>query len=601
MAKKLSYSNFFSYLCTVKQRYMIDEKAIQKLLRDYARERDENVRNSERISALTRCADELTATMHEMKEKYETAQMTLMKTVVDLTRKNENLEQRIVELEAENKGLREMVRQHRGKRFASTSEQASLLNNRTPNGRDDEKERFDGKGVESGSSDATSGSADSGEKAKKERKGKASRRSLYAQEPDGPSHVDETITHRLSDYYQLPEGARFMKKDGEVVIYYYTRIEYLPARVIKHVYEVASVITADDEVVQTMETPHVAGRCPFNAAMLAFILTEKYAYHTPINVIKKKLRNAGAVFTKSALNRYFQLGMQALSDLLRDTLYEEVRKDKYLMVDETPELVGIYDKEKDERHYRKKYLWAFFAKLRNLVAYVYEKGSRGRDVVTGFLQNFCGFITTDGYTAYSIFEDEEKYPDITRTGCWAHARRLFIEALETQRAECTHIIDLIGELFALELKAKILGMDETERQLMRATESVPIMERLRSYIQVLSENTVMMANPLMKKAVGYALNQWEALRSYIKCGCVEISNNLCEQRMKPIKLLLKNCLNVGSEAAAERAAFIHSLIESCNLNHIDPWQYLQDIFQRILTGAVGEKKMLLPCFWRSKC
>lgn len=135
----------------------------------------------------------------------------------------------------------------------------------------------------------------------------------------------------------------------------------------------------------------------------------------------------------------------------------------------------------------------------------------------------------------------------------------------------------------------MLEMDETERQLMRTTESVPIMERLRSYIQVLSENTVMMANPLMKKAVGYALNQWEALKSYIKCGCVEISNNLCEQRMNPIKLLLKNCLNVGSEAAAERAAFTHSLIESCNLNRIDPWQYLQDIFQRILTGDIGEK------------
>lgn len=135
----------FSYLCTVNQRYMIDEKAIQKLLRDYARERDENVRNSERISALTRCADELTATMHEMKEKYETAQMTLMKTVVDLTRKNENLEQRIVELEAENKGLREMVRQHRGKRFASTSEQASLLGNRTPMGATTRRSALTGK------------------------------------------------------------------------------------------------------------------------------------------------------------------------------------------------------------------------------------------------------------------------------------------------------------------------------------------------------------------------------------------------------------------------------------------------------------------------
>lgn len=62
----------------------------------------------------------------------------------------------------------------------------------------------------------------------------------------------------------------------------------------------------------------------------------------------------------------------------------------------------------------------------------------------------------------------------------------------------------------------------------------------------------------------------ETLRNIIKDGAVEISNNLCEQRMKPVKLLLKNCMNIGSETAAGNSAFILSLIESCKLNDIDP-------------------------------
>jgi mannose-1-phosphate guanylyltransferase len=33
---------------------------------------------------------------------------------------------------------------------------------------------------------------------------------------------------------------------------------------------------------------------------------------------------------------------------------------------------------------------------------------------------------------------------------------------------------------------------------------------------------------------------------------VQISNNLCEKRMKPVKLNLKNCQNIGSEIAAEK-------------------------------------------------
>ena len=56
---------------------------------------------------------------------------------------------------------------------------------------------------------------------------------------------------------------------------------------------------------------------------------------------------------------------------------------------------------------------------------------------------------------------------------------------------------------------------------------------------------------MMRKAVNYTLNQWKSLKNILKDGSAEISNNLCEQRMKPVKLLLKNCMNIGSEHAAE--------------------------------------------------
>lgn len=76
-----------------------------------------------------------------------------------------------------------------------------------------------------------------------------------------------------------------------------------------------------------------------------------------------------------------------------------------------------------------------------------------------------------------------------------------------------------------------------------------------------------MGRPLLKKAVNYINNNAETLRNFILDGNAEISNNLCEQRMKPIKISLKNCQKIGSDGAAENAAFMHSLIESCRLNN----------------------------------
>lgn len=78
----------------------------------------------------------------------------------------------------------------------------------------------------------------------------------------------------------------------------------------------------------------------------------------------------------------------------------------------------------------------------------------------------------------------------------------------------------------------------------------------------------------MKKAVSYAINQWKSLKNILKDGAVKISNILCEQRMKSVKLLLKNCMNISSEDEAENSAFIFSL-KNCKLNNIDPQNYLK--------------------------
>ena len=600
-----SYFNYFSYLCAENEGNMTDDNMVHLMISELSKLRDENIGflehdkvREEKMAAMRKKADDMSASMN-------LANRTFMKTIRDLNKKVDVLEEECRKKDEEIAALKSQLALHRGKRFAPTAEQARLLNGRmSDDDRDEEKDRFDGKSVSEESNSSVSNATGDEDASKKDEladKKPKSRKGLYSPEPDGEIRVDETIEHKLEDYYQLPKGARYMKRNGEIVTGYYTVIEYVKARVIRHVYEVASVIMPDDTIVETVKREHVVGSCPFDADMLAFILVEKYCYHSPINTVKRKLRDAGANFSKSTLGRYFHLGMQALTDLLRDTFYEEVQKAKYLMVDETAELVGVEDKDTGNRCYRKKYLWAFFDKVQKLVAYVYEEGSRSRKVVLDFLKNFSGCISTDGYVAYSVFDGGEQQPNVVRIGCWTHARRLFVEALETARPECTHVIGEIGELFGLELRAKVCEMDESERLIMRQTESVHILARLLAYVHTLSKDAFLMANPLLKKAVDYMINQWDALRNYIKFGLVEISNNLCEQRMKAIKLTLKNCQNIGSEPAAERAAFMHSLIESCSLNGVNPYEYLRCVFEKIQKGRTDNKKSLLPCFFRSDC
>jgi transposase len=77
---------------------------------------------------------------------------------------------------------------------------------------------------------------------------------------------------------------------------------------------------------------------------------------------------------------------------------------------------------------------------------------------------------------------------------------------------------------------------------------------------------------------------------------VQISNTLCEQRIKPVKLNLKNCQNIGSENATENTAFVFSLTESCRLNGINTETYLEKLFKCIVSKETYDKWQLLLCY-----
>jgi hypothetical protein len=340
--------------------------------------------------------------------------------------------------------------------------------------------------------------------------------------------------------------------------------------------------------------------CPFTTEMLAFILVEKFAYHASKNQIKRKLREMGVYFSKSTFVRYYRIVISVLREVYEASVRQVTLACDYLMIDETCELVGVIDKDTGIPEYKKRYLWAFHNKIKGKVYYLYEKGSRARSVVTNMLKGFKGTILTDGYSAYYIFDKSEEYTDIIHCGCWAHVRRCIVEAIGVARKECYELLDHIHNLFHYEDLFK--GFTEKERKAKRQSISLHTLNIIFNKARLMSKDARLMGLTLMKRAINYLLNQEEILRNFIKDGRADISNNLCEQRMKPIKLDMKNCQNIGSEGAAEDAAFMHTIIESCRLNNINPYEYVKSLLKNIGRKLSDEAKLaLMPNRWTPEC
>ncbi len=545
--------------------------------------------NKENSKALVDTINELSVTVENYRKEME------------LMRKQLEAKDEVNRMLAnEISNLRLQLEDSRKHRFGRTSEQRKLLNNRNldksalhkseydgSDRKDDDNDKADGNETGSSTISGSTPAQDSQPSRRKETAPRAVKTKLK---------VDKVVVHEVDEYYTLPEGGRFMNRNGMPDVWEYRVIEHVRAHNVEHVYKVARVKLADGTFVSTMEHPLKKLGGIFSPELLARLLCLKYDFSMPENRQIRLLAREGIHISNTTLNSYIHNGIAKLKEFMEDVFKGFVQQAEYLMVDETTELVGIETKE--GKAYRRKYLWAFFAKHMKMVYYHYNNGSRSSDVAKSFLEHFMGTLSTDGYTVYRMFDGEDS--KVLHIGCWTHCRRLWVDALPSDRT-AMEIIDSIGDMFMNEELFRTMKLSGEQIKGKRRKLTGPILESIHHKVVMMMQDAKIMANELMRKAVNYTLNQWKSLRNILKDGAAEISNNLCEQRMKPVKLLLKNCMNIGSEDAAENSAFIFSLIESCKLNGIDPQDYLKHLFECILHGKDCDKKTLLPCFYKPEC
>lgn len=131
---------------------------------------------------------------------------------------------------------------------------------------------------------------------------------------------------------------------------------------------------------------------------------------------------------------------------------------------------------------------------------------------------------------------------ITQAGCWAHARRKFVDTRDLAPKIADEALLLIGKLFTIEQQAasmnsgqaKEKGLSTAERLLLRQSQSQPIVAELRDKLPAWKES--LLPKHPVAQAIGYVLNQWKPLTAFLSDGAIAIHNNIAEQEMKRIAL-----------------------------------------------------------------
>src|SRR6266568_1346374 len=263
----------------------------------------------------------------------------------------------------------------------------------------------------------------------------------------------------------------------------------------------------------------------------------------------------------------------------------------YIQADETPVDVQTHDGTGTNHQ---AYLWQY-GTPEGMTVFDFRM-SRKREGPLSFLGNFEGLLQTDGYAAY----DRVGGPKMVHAGCWAHARRYFVDAVKLNKQDAASIraVELINELFAIDAQARNDKMNHAARHALRHEKAPPLLDEIRTHILEMSKTV------LPKSAAGqacrYTLAIWNKLICFLDHPALELSNNVAENSMRPIALGRGNWIHIGSETAGPRVAAIISVIESCRRPKIPVRKYLAEILPGLANAPVQRIAELIPAAWAAK-
>jgi hypothetical protein len=152
---------------------------------------------------------------------------------------------------------------------------------------------------------------------------------------------------------------------------------------------------------------------------------------------------------------------------------------------------------------------------------------------------------------------------------------------EQHPLEASHLLSLYRQLYDIE--DQVRGKPAEEVLALRRSASVPIMDALRTWLDGPATQRVLPKSRL-GEAVRYLKNQWDALSVFLSDGRVPIDNNDVEQLMKQVATGRKNWLFIGSMEAGYRASILLTIVSTAHRHHLDVWQYIQDVLDRLLSG-----------------
>ena len=391
----------------------------------------------------------------------------------------------------------------------------------------------------------------------------------------------------------LPEDKKVCPETGEALVQIGKEVSYKLAHqpgsyFIKEIIRPKYACPQKEEAgIFTADLPEcILPKCRADNSLLAEIITQKFVDHLPLYRIVEIMGRQGVVISRKLLSQWVIRTGMALKPLYEE-MQKHVLKSENIYIDEIP--VKLQEKEKCKLAY----MWVVVGGSAADPPYrIYDfRESRSHDHVQDILKGYHGVLHSDKYGAYERLAEKKQ---IIWCPCWSHIRRKFFEA-ETDAPFQAWVLRKIKYLFMLERVG--WSRSAEEKLQIRQEKEIPIIDELIEKIKAKLVSGKVLPKSKLREALGYFSGLIPYMKNYTQHPFARLDNNVAERAVRPLAIGRKNWLFFGSPSGGEAGAILFSLVQTCRGLGINPREYIEDIFGRLLGHSAQRLHELLPDQW----
>lgn len=350
-------------------------------------------------------------------------------------------------------------------------------------------------------------------------------------------------------------------------------------------YKARNLSTGDEKILTARGPVKLYPKAQFSVDFALSAVTQKFLNFLPYERQRREMRRSGLNIPTVTLCR-LESGVTAHLESVAEKIREDILSTKHLAVglDETkwPILLG-----------KDKGIGYFWIICNQAGSYYRFEPTRSGQIAMELLKDFRGSVISDKFGGYLQFIKNE---NINWGLCLAHARRDFasLQKVDVNAKDCGEVLSIMDKVFAIEHETH--SWEELSR--LRKEKTKKLMEELKVKLEELADGFFHSED--MGKAIYYILNSWDQFMTFIKDVKLPVSNNESERALRQVVLGRKNYRGSNSIDAADRAAVMFTIIESCKKAELDPEDYIRYVIEENHHGREALTPLKLALSRRGK-